>query len=193
MTPPATGFKEWEIVCDALASGQQSILLRKGGIAEGREGFQFKHPDFFLFPTLFHEQADRIRPDFLGDWQAPAQGADKQRESITIELFAHIDFHMIITDWSQLVRIEPFHIWTEDELRARYTWSKDPEDAPGISLACIRVYRLAEPWTFPNDRRFGGCRSWIDLPDTPSPASDRQPVLDEDAFSALKNDLRAAL
>jgi hypothetical protein len=34
-------FKEWAIVCEALGRGGQSIILRKGGIAEGREGFSF--------------------------------------------------------------------------------------------------------------------------------------------------------
>ena len=49
------GFKEWTLVCDALGRGEQSIILRKGGIAEGRAGFRFQHPEFLLLPTLFHE------------------------------------------------------------------------------------------------------------------------------------------
>lgn len=34
-------FKEWDIVCKALEEGRQSLILRKGGIHEGREGFSF--------------------------------------------------------------------------------------------------------------------------------------------------------
>jgi hypothetical protein len=41
------GFKEWAIVCQALGRGWQSIILRKGGIAEGRDGFSFQHGEFF--------------------------------------------------------------------------------------------------------------------------------------------------
>jgi hypothetical protein len=52
----AKGFKEWQVVCDALASGRQSIILRKGGIHEGREGFSFGEELFYLFPTRFHNQ-----------------------------------------------------------------------------------------------------------------------------------------
>jgi hypothetical protein len=40
-------FKEWAVVCEALGSGRQSVILRKGGIAEGREGFAFLHREFF--------------------------------------------------------------------------------------------------------------------------------------------------
>ena len=38
-----TAFKEWAIVVDALGRGRQSVILRKGGIAEGRGGFRPEH------------------------------------------------------------------------------------------------------------------------------------------------------
>lgn len=46
------GFKEWAVVCEALGRGQQCIVVRKGGIAEGREGFAFGIRNFF-FSRLF--------------------------------------------------------------------------------------------------------------------------------------------
>ncbi|MBA2742902.1 MAG: DUF1802 family protein, partial [Chthoniobacterales bacterium] len=55
------GFKEWALVCDALGRGEQSLILRKGGIAEGRDGFAFRHSEFFLFPTFFHAQLGLVR------------------------------------------------------------------------------------------------------------------------------------
>jgi hypothetical protein len=36
----SVGFKEWAIVGEALGRGGQSIILRKGGIAEGRRPIQ---------------------------------------------------------------------------------------------------------------------------------------------------------
>src|SRR5207244_11495131 len=57
----SVGFKEWGIVCEALGRGRQSIILRKGGIAEGRDGFSFRQHEFFLFPTFFHEQPAKVR------------------------------------------------------------------------------------------------------------------------------------
>jgi hypothetical protein len=36
----SVGFKEWAIVGEALGRGRQSIILRKGGIAEGRRRIQ---------------------------------------------------------------------------------------------------------------------------------------------------------
>ena len=55
-------FKEWAIVVDALGRGDQILILRKGGIAEGRDGFRVDHQNFLLFPTLYHQQRDCVTP-----------------------------------------------------------------------------------------------------------------------------------
>ena len=36
-------LKEWDVVCEALGSVRQAIVIRKGGIAEGRDGLRFQH------------------------------------------------------------------------------------------------------------------------------------------------------
>ena len=60
-------FKEWAVVCAALATGQQSLILRKGGIHEGRDGFRVEHREFWLFPTVFpiHDESTLSR---LSPW-----------------------------------------------------------------------------------------------------------------------------
>src|SRR5262245_32547454 len=59
----SVGFKEWSVICAALAAGRQSLILRKGGIQEGRDGFRVAHERFWLFPTHYHEAAQSIRAD----------------------------------------------------------------------------------------------------------------------------------
>ena len=44
-------YKEWAAICLALAQGKQSLLLRKGGIAEPDGDFQLEQTDFWLLPT----------------------------------------------------------------------------------------------------------------------------------------------
>ncbi len=56
----SVGFKEWALVCAALGDGTQSVLVRKGGIAEGRGGFQFRQQEFFLFPTFSTSRPGRL-------------------------------------------------------------------------------------------------------------------------------------
>src|SRR5690349_18365047 len=62
--PPGScrvAFKEWSGVCDALVEGRQSLIVRKGGIAEGPRGFAPEHAAFWLYPTHVHEAEQGLR------------------------------------------------------------------------------------------------------------------------------------
>src|SRR4051812_18910460 len=111
----SAGFKEWAIVCDAIRRGEQSIILRKGGIAEGRDGFAFKHHEFFLFPTQYHEQLEKTRG---AQREAPA----KCEGEIELRVLAKMEFAGVITSWETATELEPFHIWTRDVVRDRFDY-----------------------------------------------------------------------
>lgn len=177
----AIGFKEWQVVCDALASGRQSILLRKGGIHEGRLGFSFAHEAFFLFPTRFHALADQVREGevkVMPEWQ-PGE---------VIRITHHADATRAITlaDWGQVAALEPFHIYSEQTVRDRFDWEGKGMASGSIHLAVVRIRELAEPWEFPYEAKLGGCRSWINLPEPP-PGWEKtaRPVIDDKAFAAI--------
>src|SRR5881227_1925455 len=57
----AVAFKEWAGVCDALGTGRQSLILRKGGVSEGPGGFRPEHPAFWLYPTHVHEAEQGLK------------------------------------------------------------------------------------------------------------------------------------
>lgn len=151
-------FKEWKVVCDAIASGEQSLLLRKGGISEGKHGFQWLHSSFFLFPSLFHEQGGLVRP--LPGGRPRGFEPGEPGSDIEFSLFVETVSHGRLTDWDEICELEPYHIWSRDCIRERFEWG----DEPGISFAAIRAARLASPWILPDRKGFGGCRSWIGLP-----------------------------
>lgn len=174
------GFKEWALVCEALGCGEQSVLVRKGGIAEGREGFHFQHREFFLFPTFFHQQAARVR----GEREIPERGTGE----IEIRFFAKLDFPTVLTNWETAIALEPFHILTRDVVRERF----DYDDAPGVHVAAVRGFRLTEPWRFPDMPAYGGCRSWVRLPEPPRDLT-WQPVLTDQEHAARMQDLQRAL
>ena len=46
--PPSLSFalKEWAAVCQALSTGRQIVLLRKGGIHEAAGEFELDHRQF---------------------------------------------------------------------------------------------------------------------------------------------------
>ena len=183
---PAVAFKDWSLVCAALDEGRQSLILRKGGIAEGRDGFRFKHESFFLFPTQFHQQAERIRPEILPTL-TPLPPAPEA--TVEIRNFFRLDWALWIDDWPTLQRLAPFHVWREEVVRERFDYG----DQLGLQCAFGRVYRLDPAWSFSDRPSFGGCRSWITLPDFPAEATTMHPVLDDALHTALADDIRAVL
>ena len=62
MTLPA--LKEWDAQCQALASGQVAVILRKGGIMEARGDFEAEHRAFLLYPTFLHQNPAELRSEF---------------------------------------------------------------------------------------------------------------------------------
>lgn len=186
----AYGFKEWSLVCEALGAGVQSLILRKGGIHEGRGGFWWRHDRFFLFPTHFHEQDAQFPWSPTGEKEQAASVPEAGLENGThsVEYLAEVDFKHQITSWETAVRLQPFHFWTEETVRARFDYS----DETGISLAFLRIYRLSRPWTFPDERKFGGCRSWLDLPAVPADLS-WSPVLDDASHAGRRAAVRVIL
>src|SRR5262249_54284355 len=60
-----SGFKEWAVICKALADGKQALILRKGGIAEPDDSFTLKSSRFWLYPTYVHQQRAGIKPEAL--------------------------------------------------------------------------------------------------------------------------------
>jgi hypothetical protein len=150
-------FKEWQLVAEALAAGEQSVILRKGGISEGKLGFQWLHEKFFLFPSLFHEQARQVKPLIDGSLRdIPEASGDEVVFSVYVETIKTGRLH----DWDEVLRLDPYHIWKEEVVRERFEWG----DEPGLSYAVVKVWQLTDPWILKNRTSFGGCRSWFGLP-----------------------------
>jgi len=175
-------FKEWAIICEALGAGTQSIILRKGGIHEGREGFSFKHGEFFLLPTLFHEQVARTR--------LPAETAIPVGKPGEIEVrwFAHVAWTATITELEKALEIGAYHVWNEEVVRERFHY----DEAPGLHLAYLRIYRCEPGWSFAEEAKYGGCRSWVTIPDAPA-RTRLAPVLPDKENRTRSEALRIAL
>jgi hypothetical protein len=177
------GFKEWTLICDALGRGEQSLILRKGGIAEGRAGFRFQHEDFLLFPTLFHEQVSKLKLP-----ATTALPAAREDERIEIRYRVQVEWTRDITDWATVQRLAPLHLWQEAEIEKRFR----QDDQPGVSLAFVRAARLSRPFVFPDAKAYGGCRSWVTLPELPADLASA-PALDDAAHREREREVLAAI
>ena len=167
------GFKEWSLVCDALGRGEQSIILRKGGIAEGCEKFSFQHREFFLFPTFFHEQATKVR--------IASASPPESRDIITIRWYAKAENALKIDSLGIAEALSPLHILMPEVVRERFGYKDE-----GLHVAFLRVFELSPSWILQNERRFAGCRSWVDLPLPPE--MKMRPVVDDGAHQRIRAD-----
>jgi hypothetical protein len=159
-------FKEWALVCASMLRGETSLIFRKGGIAEGRDGFRFRHERFFVFPTFFHEQVDRLRID--------APMVEPEKDLVSLSAYAQVEFTCWIEDLSQLLPLSDLHILKPEVLEQRFAY----DDPKGLHLAMIRAFRVTPVWSQPFQKSFGGCRSWVDLPEPPGELR-FMPVIDD--------------
>ena len=167
----SVGFKEWSLVCDALGRGTQSVILRKGGIAEGRGGFSFRHREFFLFPTFFHEQIAKVR---IAGADIPVPGS-----TIAIRWYAKVERALRIDSLAIAEALALLHILSAEVVRERFGYKGD-----GLNVAFVRVFEISPVWVLQNGKRFSGCRSWVELP--PLPEMTMRAVLNDSAQTKLR-------
>jgi CDP-diacylglycerol---glycerol-3-phosphate 3-phosphatidyltransferase len=161
--PVTPAFKEWEAIVEALGHGAQIVILRKGGIAEGRTGFQAKHPKFWLFPTGYHQQWEKTKPD-LRRYLSPSTAASEKGKEITLHYFAEVTDAIYLSSWEQVARLDDAHFWGEEILRERFDYKERPGMEAGLHLLIVRVSRINLPHKLTPSPEYEGCKSWIEVP-----------------------------
>ena len=181
-----TAFKEWAVVVDALGRGEQIIILRKGGIAEGRDGFQVQHPRFWLFPTLFHQQRDQAIPSAQTRFDEIAPTLSSP-DGVRIEFAAEVvAWHRLDSlDAAQALRGQ--HIWRDEVIAERFEWGRTKD----IFAMAVRISRLKAPVDLPMAPVYGGCKSWIEMERDLDP-SQATPVLTDKDFQLKLDRFRSA-
>ncbi len=175
-------FKEWAAVCSALLSGRQSLILRKGGIHEGRDGFRVEHPEFWLFATGFHQHTDALAedPPAFANTSPPNPG------TIVLPGYVVVDAVEEIHDPVVLPQLTGQHIWSDRTVDERFHYR-----SPGLFALMVRVYRPETPLVLTDSPHFAGCRSWVDLPGE-LPTAGLVPVLNDADHQARIERLHAS-
>src|SRR5262249_27057451 len=168
-------FKEWAVICRALAQGRQAIILRKGGIAEHGGSFQVEHTRFWLYPTYVHQQRGGIRPE-ASSWLQEAEADRPPQGIIRLTHFALVPRVYQIGDLDAALRLQELHCWNEQTIRARFAYRQ-----PGLFVLPVRVYRAPGVHDLPETAEYVGCKSWVEL-ERELPTEGATPVLDQCAF-----------
>ena len=155
-------LKEWSIICKALEDGNQTILLRKGGILEYKKGFEIRQKSFLLFPTLEHQTEEYLQSKYLQTYDLLLRGNKSegiQNKTNTLWVLARIEAIQEFHDHEMLPELEKYHIWNEKYVNMRMNYNpKKPMNA-----LLLRVYKLPQPISIDVKPEWAGCKSWIDI------------------------------
>jgi hypothetical protein len=180
-------FKEWMVVVDALGRGDQIIILRKGGIREGKGGFTLEHEEFLLLPTRVHQQREAVVPGAQTRFDA-LEPQLPPPEQIALEFFARVESWEKLKSLEQALALEGEHVWKNEVIAERFSWGGEES----IYAVTLRVFRLAEKVVVGNRAEYGGCKSWVMLAEEVETASGK-PVLSERIFVEKLEGLRKKL
>ncbi len=150
-------FKEWAVICEALATGAQSLILRKGGISEEGGAFRPEHAEFLLYPTHFHEHRAGVKPAFLPLFDAlesakPPAGVIRFTHFVRVESVAHL------TNLDDALALDAQHAWTPEVVTQRFNYR-----TPGVFVLNVRAFRLAQPVDGIERPEYAGCKTWVTL------------------------------
>src|SRR5947208_12381556 len=147
-------FKEWAAVVDALGRGEQILILRKGGINEGRAGFQPEHSQFLLFPTRYHQQRESVIPSAQTRYDKIAP-AFPGRDRVRLEFFCEVAACQRIGSSAAAGRLRGQHIWRDEVIARRFDWAGKGTSTrwrcacivcrKSSSCRCSKVTRVANP------------------------------------------------
>ncbi len=179
-------FKEWAVVCGAMAAGAQSLFIRKGGINEGRDGFRISHDEFWLYPTQFHQENDAIITSAKPYWEAVRDSIPPVNQ-VPISLYCTVSDAHEVVDLDCLHRLAGLHILSEKIVEQRFLYRQ-----PGVFVIVTRVYRLPTPFAVTETATMAGCKSWVELQDAFSTAG-LTPVLSDEEFAERRDAIRRTL
>ena len=150
-------LKEWAVVCRALATGVQTVLLRKGGISEPGGVFRCEHEEFWLYPTRFHQGAESLTPAgtaLLHEITLPTESG-----LVPISHLARVQSVHCLTDPAQLAPYLDRQILATHVVLERFHY-KRPE-LYAIEVICTES---PAPFTVLETPDMAGCHSWVQLP-----------------------------
>ena len=162
--------------------------------------FDVAHEEFFLFPTFEHQNPVDLKPrgqellqailkDPPPSFSSPRTAGGGLRWGVVpIRFYCVVQNSFWISDERVLEKLAPLHVWSEDCIRSRFSWGDDK----GLFGIAVRTYALGQTVEVPNQKRYSGCRSWVEF-DQPISTASAKPVLTDEAFEKKLEAVNQAL
>jgi len=181
-------LKEWDLQINALLSGRQAFLLRKGGILESNNEFELEHPRFLFFPTVVHQDPRMVKPEYREGLRQVREEPDK----VQIKAWGEVAkiFEVPVRDGRRkLESLSDLYLWDTPLLDMRFAYRAEKP----LYLVVIRAFQLPDSVTLQNTLDYAGCKSWIPLAQTDAvDVTGSTPALPADSINVLLQRVRSA-
>ena len=182
MNTLSIALKEWQLLIGALLTGEQAILLRKGGILESNNEFELEHRRFLFYPTFIHQNPTHTKPA----WRPRIQTRSAEPEQIMLEGYGEVRHIYEVPSRSAMDKLFDLHLWDTPLIDMRFSYR--PEKP--LFLVLVQSFRLPRPVTIPNTIEYAGCKSWVPLEGAVD-LSGATPALTAEALSELETRIAA--
>ncbi len=174
-------LKEWAVVVKALKTGQQILMLRKGGISEEDGEFKVKENLFLLYPTFEHQNPMQLQFTYK-TWLDEVRAKQKQLgdRKILFEAYARVTDVLLVkdADMEKFKKLKTHYVYNNDYVDARFEYKKN--ELP-LCAMLVRVHKLQKPVLADEFLDYDGCRSWVSLKQS-VPLEPSEPALDNERF-----------
>jgi hypothetical protein len=180
-------LKEWAVTVEAMAKGDQVLLLRKGGIHEDGKDFRVIHREFLFYPTYLHQKEDLLQPAYQPVLRKLLE-QPQDNDRITFSYWARAEELLEISEQEKVDNLEPHHIWTTAYAQSKLHW----KPMLPMSVLFLRIYKLEQPATVPYLPEYGGCTSWVEVLSDVN-LGRMEPVLNDAEFQRRCDDIKRSL
>jgi len=184
LTRTLQALKEWAFVCERLLTGEQAVMLRKGGIDE--KGFWVEADEFLLYPTYFHQMVEKVRPEFA-DACAAVLASPPPDGVLRMTGVARVVEHIEVRRPEGMAALQDLHPYDDEQVAMRLEF----RPRKPLVILVVEVRSALHAVEIPMQESFGGCVSWVEVGVERPALGD--PVLGEDALRAIAERVRATV
>ena len=152
-------LKEWATIVKALEYGEQTVILRKGGIVETGSGFKIEAKKFLLFPTFEHQESNHLKPQYQNYFEEVKKNPPKEGFN-KISSYAEVLDERDVNSEDKLSQLSSFHILSDSYIDERKNWK--PEKP--FKAIFLRIFKIPNR-EVPLKSEYQGCKSWININD----------------------------
>ncbi|CAG7631412.1 DUF1802 family protein [Paenibacillus allorhizosphaerae] len=189
MPETTIALKEWAAAIEALRTGRQILIMRKGGIREETKDFQVESDSFYLYPTYEHQKQELFKPEFRQWTEETLEGWSSQHSEVAVSCYAELAADILVETQEQLNKLSALHVWTDSFAEERLKWKKTQP----LHVMLLKVHKLDKPVSITIQPEYTGCKSWIGLPAEAFETAAKTPVMTERAFAAAVSRVIEAL